>query len=362
MSKMALKPEETIVQYAERIAMRFAIITGILFAAIVIIANIGRNPIPMMDDRRAFGTLLFLMLLPTTLIFSGYGFVLGVKAWNDRVADERDRRWAVPVLFIAVAYTLVVGFITVVGLTLIEFGFQYLELANLQAAFIAGAVGAAVIYFVTLHAIDLRNGEMLTLAIIIIAGGVYVTAVAMEDPLWWKVSFSYLGKYESNAHRIFNFTMAFAGVLLMVWAQFFINDVKVLVRHGAAQERSAKIVVWLLIALGVAIILVGFFPSSSTNMFSDKMHLVGAYSLGAIFAVLMAGVQWLAPGYPREFMVISWILVGLLVATLLLAGLGVFNTVGLEMIAFVLGMTWLALFASNTETKARELEPEAFPV
>ena len=50
-----------------------------------------------------------------------------------------------------------------------------------------------------------------------------------------------------------------------------------------------------------------------------------------------------------------------LIGTLVAAALGRMNTVGLEIVAFALGMAWLSLFVGQTERMGPELEPESFP-
>ena len=62
------------------------------------------------------------------------------------------------------------------------------------------------------------------LIVIIVAGGVYLTATTVDDPLWWQVSFSYLGKMESNAKMLFNVTFIFTGILLLTWMGYFMSD------------------------------------------------------------------------------------------------------------------------------------------
>jgi uncharacterized membrane protein len=59
--------------------------------------------------------------------------------------------------------------------------------------------------------------------------------------------------------------------------------------------------------------------------------------------------------------VTSWLLVGAVIAALIAAALGYFNTVGLELILFTLGMVWLQFFVRNVQTHAIELEPDAYP-
>jgi hypothetical protein len=54
-------------------------------------------------------------------------------------------------------------------------------------------------------------------------------------------------------------------------------------------------------------------------------------------------------------------LVAGILAALVAAAFGYFNTVGLELISFTLGMVWLQNFVHSVQTHASELEPEAFP-
>ena len=53
----------------------------------------------------------------------------------------------------------------------------------------------------------------------------------------------------------------------------------------------------------------------------------------------------------------SWTLVGLLGGTLVWGAMGKVNTVGIEVVAFSLGMLWLNQLANLTENMAGELEP-----
>ena len=231
---------------------------------------------------------------------------------------------------------------------------------TVQAAGSAGAAAVVITYNVVKKAISVKTGNLLTIVVMIVAGGVYLTATVIDDPLWWQVSFSYLGKMESNARLIFNFTLVFTGVLLLAWMGYFMSDFRILARHGVATERGVKLVRIGLAWLAIGIALVGIFKSNYTP-FSSLMHNLSAYSLAVAFGLLMVGGKWIVPGFPREFFASSWTLVTLLIGTLVAAALGRVNTVGLEIMAFALGMAWLALFVGQTERMGPELEPETYP-
>ncbi|MGL4649407.1 MAG: hypothetical protein ACRC1H_08355, partial [Caldilineaceae bacterium] len=111
--------------------------------------------------------------------------------------------------------------------------------------------------------------------------------------------------------------------------------------------------------LGVGVRLVGFFKSNLTP-FSALMHNLAAYSLAGLFFVLMLTPRWLVPGFPRVFHTLSLALVIVLAGVLVGRAMGTVNTVGLEIVAFALGLMWLSQFARNTESIAARLEPDAF--
>lgn len=352
--------QESIAQFASRMATRFAIATGIVVTALVLVLNLGRNPIPMLEDIRSFGVIAFFAMLPISFVLAAWGFVLGVDAWNARVGPERQRKWGMAVVPVALAYMLFTAAVGAALLTLVEDAFQFLELAALQAAMAAGGVSAAFAYWVENDSIQVRTGRLLTLIVVIVAMGMYFTVTRIDDPLWWQVSFSYLGKMESNVNFIFNFTLIFAGILLLVWLQYFMSDFRILADYGIATERWVRWIRFGLIWLAIAVMLVGLFKSNYTP-FSSIMHNLSAYSLAAVFGALMLSGRWTVPGFPREFHVMSWSVLAILVGTLISSAFGWVNTVGLEIIAFVLGMIWLSQFVGNTEGLSMEVAPEAFP-
>jgi len=360
MTTNQLSEQESLDQYIGRMTLRFAIGTGIIVGLVVLLANFNRNPVPMVGDGQAFGTLAF---FSTTLIALGAGvvaFVLGIRSWNERVAVHRQRGWKLAVLPIAIAYTLMVAAAFILALQFIEFAFRDLRLATFQGVFLAGLASSVIIQWLVGRIMRISSSDLFVSILLIVGTGVYLTAAVIDDPLWWEISFSYLGTINSNANAIFNFTLVFAALLLIAWLPYFMSDFRILVHHGLAPERSIRLIQIALLWLAIGIGFVGFFKSGLTP-FSSLMHNLSAYSLAAILGLLMAGVQWLVPGFAREIFATSWALVAVLVATLLLAAFGYFNTVGLEIIAFALGLTWLSMFVRNTESTAAELEPSAFP-
>jgi hypothetical protein len=86
---------------------------------------------------------------------------------------------------------------------------------TLQAAGIAAGTSAAFIFWVANSSLQVRTKGLLTLIIVIIAIGMYLTVTRIDDPLWWQVSFTYLGKMDSSVNTVGLEIAAFA--LGMIW-------------------------------------------------------------------------------------------------------------------------------------------------
>ena len=111
---------DSLAQIADHIALRASWIVGAALALLVLVLNLGRNPIPLLEDHTSFGPLSLYFLVPAAFVVTWICLVKGVNAWNDRVTSERQRGWKVQVLPVSIAYALLVGFIGIVVLELAE--------------------------------------------------------------------------------------------------------------------------------------------------------------------------------------------------------------------------------------------------
>lgn len=350
----------SLTQYVERLALRFAIGVGVLIGALVLIGNWNRNPVPLLVDRQGFGVITLFVTPVAVAVAAAWAHVLGVRARNARVAAEHQRAWGYSMIPIGLAYGAVVALLIVVLLSLVDRAFQDLQLALLQGTAIAVLVAGSLSNWAIKQAASSSSTRLLELAIIIIAGGIYLTATQVENPEWWRVSFSYLGSLKSNANTIFNVTLVFGGLLLIAWMPYFLSDLRVLIRSDIAQPRALT---WLRVGmwwLAVGVALVGIFKTQSTP-FSSIVHNLAAYSLAGVFGLLMLGLKWLIPGISKEVLALTWIMLGGLAVTMAMAAFGYINTVGLEVIAFSLGIMWLQALVRGVASSAQDLEPAGYP-
>ena len=296
--RAATGERESLTQYGTRIALRASWIAGIVSALLVLILNAGRNPIPMLDDARSFGAIGLYFIVPAAFFVTAIAFVMGVNAWNERVAAERQRGWKIAIVPTAIAYTVLTGIVAIVMLQLAEPAFPFLALDRFQAAFVVGLVSAALIFWLTTQAIQITSGHLLHIAIIVAAAGVYLAASLSDDPLWWTVSFSSMGTHGTFTSWIFNTSLVFAGLMILVWLPYFMNDLRVLERHGLTDANKVK---WMrngLIALGIAVGLVGVFENGVSQL-TDNIHNISAPMMGVFVIILALALRRLLPNFPR---------------------------------------------------------------
>jgi hypothetical protein len=167
-----------------------------------------------------------------------------------------------------------------------------------------------------------------------------------------------VGTHGTITSAIFNTSLMFGGLLLLVWMPFFKSDFEILVRGGLSTPDLAKWVYRGMVAMGVAIFLVGMFENQVSDL-RDLIHNIAAPSMGLFVILLGFGLGKLAPGLPRDVHVTSYLLSGLLALGVLFVAIGYFNTAGVTLYGAAIAFTWLSVFVNTVEHTAMELD--AFP-
>ena len=351
---------EPIARYAERVGLRASLIVGFALALLILLLNTDRDLIPMLEDHRSFGPLSQYFMVPAAFLVTGIVFVLGINAWNERVSPARRRGWKAAVLPVSLAYTVLIGVLGIVILEFAEPAFPGLALVNFQAAFLSGLVGGALIYWLVTQTMEITSANLLRLGIIVVAAGIYLAVKKTYDPAWWTISFSSVGTHGTFSSRIFNATLIFGGVIILVWLPYFVSDLKILVQHEMTAADRAKWIRRGLIALGISMALVGIFENQVSDI-RDFIHNVAAPTTGVIVLIMAFRLRWLIPAFPDEVYLTSYILGGLMVLGGFFVAIGYFNTTGVTIYGAAIAFTWLMLFVNTIERIAKELDPDAFP-
>lgn len=354
------QPQESLAEYANRLALLQGIILGLITGLLIFLLNANRQLVPLAGDMLAISNLVGFCLVFGTLITAAVSYALGTIEHNRRAPTTHDRRWLWAIVPVAFTYALAALALATLGLKLIDAAFHELSLGRIEASLLGAGLAGAMVYSLAQQATQLNSVRLLRTAIVVIAAGVYLSATQISDPTWWRVSFSYLGSWDSTAHQIFNVTLIFGGVLLLVWTPFFMKDLHTLARNGYAHPRGVYWFQFGLYWVAVALLFVGLFKTRD-GTFSSIMHNLSAYSLAGMLGAMMVGVRFAVPRIGREFQLFTLLLVAAMAVVMLFAAIGRFNTVGLEILSFTLGIYWLHSFVVSSYTTARRLEPAAYP-
>ncbi|MBK8051082.1 MAG: hypothetical protein IPK16_30675 [Anaerolineales bacterium] len=117
-----------------------------------------------------------------------------------------------------------------------------------------------VAYHIINNLMQVDVNDVLRVFLVILIGGLFFSAVKVQNPLWWEKSFSYLGTHFSDDRTVFNATIIISGILLIILQQYFMEDFYILRDHGRLTSRQTNVVRGSLIALGVLMMFVGIFP------------------------------------------------------------------------------------------------------
>ncbi len=359
LSKHTLKElYDTLDGYAGRMTLRFTGPAALLSGLAAWLLNEGRDSIPFADDPRGFGILIFLFSILIAFATSAIGFILGVRFRNSLAPADLQRSWIWSALPLAFAYAVVVGLFAALSLQFVGMVFRDLELQSVYAIVLTGLACGAVANTVANQSIKLRVRTVLGLFVVILLGGIAISAITTNNAMWWEQSFSFLGESSSHSRIIFNSTLIVSGILLIVLQQFFMDDFVYLQRIGLLAPRRAKFVRAGLIALGILLATIGLIPFGATSI-RDMVHDLCAYSVAGVLLAFMLTVRRLLPFLSKEFYAFTWFMVVLLVSAVVLHLAGSINTVGVELLAFAIGGFWFMLFIKNVELLVEHISSPA---
>jgi len=236
--------------------------------------------------------------------------------------------------------------------------FPELALQSVYAIVLVGLVCGAVANSVANQCMQVRVRNVLALFIITLLGGVAISAITVNNAMWWEKSFSFLGESESRSRIIFNTTMIVSGILLIILQQFFMDDFVYLRHLGLLTERKVRWGRTGLVALGVLMAMIGIIPFGIDGFF-NTVHDLCAYSIAGILLAFMLTTRRFLPGLTPEFYATTWFTMVLLIVAVALHLVGSINTVGVELLAFAIGGSWFILFIKNIELFVEHIYPSA---
>ncbi|GAA3063748.1 MULTISPECIES: hypothetical protein [Actinomycetes] len=329
-------------------------------------------------------------------VTAGLAFLLGYSL-NARMANiwlgERPR---IRQLLDTVSLLVVHSSIAVMGALGLFRVFQE-AFVGLTVDYIAGAVllcivGAVAAYFSFNSGARINAFSLSTLLGVFMASGVLVSMLFAENPFWWHVMFSELGTGQAGLTSFwtFNTTLVVSGAIITTLTAFITRDLETWAEHARRRhvrrlqhEREArravrgKVPLTLplrqavsrhirsprirmvrigMIGMGASLAGVGLVPVNLHN----EVHATFTALFGLFFLMLLIGMPYWLPGFPRTFYLLSIIAAGvLLFAGSLWWPIGYYNLTSLELIGAAILFSWLIVFIRNIAAVVAELQGEA---
>lgn len=254
---------------------------------------------------------------------------------------KRKTSWRVfPALLIA--FAIILAFITSGFFWAINYLFQNVTF-DLFTSVVLFVLFDAIINFLMIYAaLSISTLFITAIFVMTMIGGVLIAMVTNSSRLWWQYNLSFLGTDGALDAWQFNATLILAGLIWIALVDYLFVPLQQVMRGN-----HRLIVLRVLLTLSaISLAGIGAFPNNAGQL--HFIHDQIANGLVYFILILMAGNRWLLPNAPREFMVTSYVIGGVLVVTMLLFEvIGYLSLTAFEIIAFGLTLSWILLLLQN---------------
>lgn len=254
---------------------------------------------------------------------------------------KRKTSWRVfPALLIA--FAIILAFITSGFFWAINYLFQNVTF-DLFTSVVLFVLFDAIINFLMIYAaLSISTLFITAIFVMTMIGGVLIAMVTNSSRLWWQYNLSFLGTDGALDAWQFNATLILACLIWIALVDYLFVPLQQVMRGN-----HRLIVLRVLLTLSaISLAGIGAFPNNAGQL--HFIHDQIANGLVYFILILMAGNRWLLPNAPREFMVTSYVIGGVLVVTMLLFEvIGYLSLTAFEIIAFGLTLSWILLLLQN---------------
>ena len=288
-------------------------------------------------------------------VTAGIAFMLGYSL-NTRMANlwlgQRPRiRQLLDTVALLVVHSSIAVMVCLGLFRVFQEAFVGLTVDYIAGSILLGIVGGGAAYFSFNSGARINAFSLSTLLAIFMASGVLVSMLFAENPFWWHVMFSELGTGQAGLTSFwtFNTTLVVSGVIITTLTAFIARDLEIWVQHLTERHGRLKhfrrprvlAVRVTMIGMGASLAGVGMVPVNVHN----ELHTLVTAAFGVFFLVLLIGIPYWLPGFPRTF----YLMCLLSAAALIFAGslwrpIGYYNLTSLELIAAGILFSWLIVF------------------
>ena len=323
------------------------IIATVLLSLIfyVISSSQGKDQILLVGDYSiitfliGFGGVLGMAIFTITFIRNRHLFLGGLKA---RV-------------FWRMLPVIIASFTVILLLALLGFGwlleqiFTGASFDKLTATLILGASTYAVSALWGQIAEQIRASWLTSVFTVIMISGIFISMATNSSLQWWHFNLSFLGTQAAKDSWQFNLTLMLSALILVALVDYLF----VALGEKYGKDWKLRTMRILLTLLGLDLGAVGYFPNNAS---SHLLHTRVAGNLVLIIIALIISVKWLLPKVTRDFLVMSYVIGGMLVGLeIAFEGVHYLSLTAFEISAFLLAFTWLIRLINHLE---RLLIPE----
>lgn len=245
--------------------------------------------------------------------------------------------------------TIVFSFATMLGLILMAV-FWLIGKIFIGAAFdlytasflfflFTGIVNYTMLYF----SITLSPEKMMHLLIAVIIGGAGFSMITNGELQWWHKNLSFLGTNLAQNAWQFNLTLIISALLMIA-----LVDVLFISLQKSFPKNHRLFYLRILLTLtALSLGGVGLFPNNGAGRLHE-LHTKAANWLVYLIIILIISCYFLLPNVTKEFLAISYSMAtSLIVANLIFKRTTFLSLTAFELIAFILGFSWLLLLLQN---------------
>jgi hypothetical protein len=291
----------------------------------------------------AVGAISAILSFPAAYVPS----ISGEDGWHRRHTPHLSRtKRAFDTFGLAVCHGAIILLVILTVFTLMQSVFGDVKFDVLAGSICVGVASSISAYFSYLSGANVSSTSLANVFVVFLVSGGVASMLAATDSRWFDMNLSALGITDGFAGFTFNVTVALSGVIIIVLADYLVNDVDtVFKRRPHYRPWRTRVIRWSFLGLGISLVIVGLIPVNQSLI----VHNIAANALTIIFLFLLIFNRLIVPGFPAMFYIADWILVAsLAVAAVLYYPVQYFNLTSYEMLTGSLIFCWIVIFVRNS--------------
>lgn len=356
---IASPPQSTHAEVVENSALYYTGIFALVSLVISAILAWGAESVQVVGSWRSLGGFSLLAALVVALIVAPIAYMRGARWRNRRHPAQTESNWRWRVVPVTVGAVIVTGLAMIFAFIIVNAAFPDVRISAYAAPLATAIMIGAIAYFVARAFYYVRAPGLLVIVVIALMGTLMFAGALNDDPLWYEGSFSGLGMTQSNSRSVFNVGLIITGMLIIAWSQFLLDDLAVLVKRGFMQAKHLNWLRILFIVAGIFLAMVGV-VRWGIGPLGNILHDVFAGGAGVALGIVLVGMYWFIPHFPKWFYYISWGMLALIVGAVILKIVGLFSLTGIELYGFGAACLWLLIFMRSAQNLVDRVEPAVY--